>query len=216
MKKFWWLFLMVSLIMVCLGWSLVRAKDVNNLDQYDDQLVADVIEMENNFLYPVLKLFLPTLVKLGQGGEKVTTDFRLVNNFTLAYHLNTIMEALYVGLVNDSSCGEESVVKSSSWQVRMFGGLPGYCYFLSSKAKLKIERVALQVDSTGLVKNIACARNITGLEGLVPGQEEYVKGVLSSYFPDFQWGNLIWNPDEGVSFGVEVLVVPAKYLSPAK
>lgn len=208
--------MVVILAMLALGVSFAQAKDENNLDQYDEQIVADVIEMENNFLYPALKMFWPSLIKPGQGGEKVTSDVRLVSNLILAYYLNAIVETFYSGIVNNSSCGEESVVKASSWQVRMVGGLPGYCYFIPEKRKLKIERVSLQSDGSGWIKNIVCARDITSLEGIVPGQEGYILEILSTTFSGFQWGNLIWNPDDNVLFAVEVISLPAEYLSPVQ
>lgn len=216
MKKFWLVFGIVFLAMVALGVLSSQAKDLNNLDQYDDQTVADILKIIDDQVYPLAKIFWPGWVKLDQGKSAITSDQRLLSIYSMMVSVNQYVEALlYTNIINDSSCGEEGIVTIYSWQM-MFGGLPGYVYFLPEKAKLKIERAVLQADGSGKTKNIVCARDVVGLDGVVSGQEEYIKSVLSGYFPDFVWGNFIWNPNEKVSFGVEVISLPAEYLLPAK
>lgn len=213
MKKF--LVTLMVLAIVVLGGSFAQAKDKNNLSAYDSQLIADVMQMLDNFNYPLAKEGWNGWIKYDQYGQGITTDQRVISLYYMLSFLYQQYEAKFAGLVNDSSCGEESVVGLYAWQTRMFGGLPGYAYFLPAKGKLKIERAGLQPDGTAAVKNIACVRNIVGLEAVGPGDENYIKTVLSEYFPDFVWGNIVWNPDDKVSFGVEVLTIPTSYLSSA-
>lgn len=199
--------------MAVLSGSLVWAKDANNLDQYDDQVVADILQILDNLNYPLAKQEWGGWIKIDQYGQKVTSDQRLISLYYMLLADYQTYEAKFAGLVNDSSCGEESIAKQSAFQTSLFGGLPGYAYFVTSSSKVKIERAALQADGTSKIKNIACARNVAELSGVTAGQEEYVKAVLSSYFPDFVWGNLVWNPDDKALFAVEVLNLPAKYLT---
>ena len=205
----------IMLLLGALVWSfalyvfLASAKDTNDLGQYDDQMVADILSASDDMLYPILKIFRPDWAKLDQSGQTIASSQRLLAIYNELLALYSILESSYGGVVNDSSCGDEGAVTLYSWQIRDFGGLPGYCYFLPEKAKLKIERVALQTDGSGWVKNIACVRDTAGLAGVMPGQEQYILDVLTNYFPGFKWGNLIWGPDDKVSFAVEVLALPA-------
>lgn len=203
----------VFFAIVVLGGSFAQAKDKNNLDQYDRQLVADMLQVIDNFNYPLAKEGWWGWKKIDQYGQPITSDQRVVSLYHMLSFLYQQYEIKFAGLVNDSSCGDESVVSLYAWQTRMFGGLPGYGYLKGTK--LKVERVSLQADGTGWIKNITCARNVTGLDGVSLGQEEYVKSILTATFPGFVWGNVVWTPDDGVSFGVEVLSIPTEYLPSA-
>lgn len=79
MKKFWLVAGIVVLAIVALGFSLSHAKDSNNLDQYDDQLIADVIQILDNFNYPLAKEGWSGWIKYDQYGQKVTTDQRIIS-----------------------------------------------------------------------------------------------------------------------------------------